>query len=560
MSTDGTGYGTGYGAGYGSADGTVANVSANDAAFAQTPPRPTITPLKIKPGDQVKVLLAMDSDIRKESGRKRRGAQVIFAIVVVLSLLMLLAAPLIASEVAERNTVAAYAALIIAAGYVIGPIAIGRSGFGLRADHVAHLPVHSGPLRRALLLAMLRSPGSWALTVGIVGSMAWVGEGASKAVAMGLGLLLVALILPLGRVTELLLISAMSSPVGRVVGAVGTVLLLTAAYVGMLMLPEVMISFAGDSAVQGIARALPGGWPVAGAEALGDGRWWLTALVTLGLMLLAGAAFTEWRRRLDRMLEGYITPSSSQKKRTERGTRSVAGSRLTAVIGTEFALLVRDPRRMALMLLPVAFIAVGVFMSLNQLDIYGMRIGAPLVLLLATTPFGNLYGLDGHSSWRVVSRPTDAMVMIKGRTIVAGICILATGVISTIIGHLFVPDADLIPVAAAVLIGGSVALAGMCLVQSMLAPYKVEEGSVGSALTARGSMSGKAFAATLLTLAVGVVGAAPGALVAFLLSGAAAWLGVLISIALATVAWMVLPKIAYRQLLTKGPEVFAVVG
>lgn len=509
--------------------------------------------------EQVRVLLAMDRHIRKESGRKRLGMQVLFAIGATFMLLTLASYPALAEPGRPRNTAVAISLGLIVIGYIVLPVALGRGGYGLQPEHVRRFPVTSTALRRALLLALLRSPPAAGVAAGLIVTSLWIVQGRPLAIAAAILLTFLALIA--GRVAHLVLADAMRTQTGRIIGAIGTVLIVSAGYITFIFLGEVIFTLADNVAIATGARRAPSGWGVLAAESAVSGQWWLAVVLLVGLAILVAGLGWCWRWQLGRFIEGRVEPPASSARRSS-GTRSSGPkSRLGTALEIELQLCRRDPRRVGLLMLPVVFLVIGVMAAVFSFDVYGLPYGAPLVIIITGSVFANSYGLDGASMWRFITHQRGAPLVIDARLIVIGSGTALMGVIGTSVGRLIRPvDPSTIPIAIAVIIAGTAGVATMSMIQSSLSPYRVEQGSVVSALTARGSMSGMAFAVTLLNFLVTVVVTLPGVIVAIWAPGGLAWLGALLAVGMAAITVSVGRRVALRLLAQRGPKILAAVA
>lgn len=504
-------------------------------------------------------LLRLDREIRRTSGAGRRGAQVITALVAVLLLGMLSVYPALVPAGPARGTVAGLTALLVVGGYVLAPVITGRGGFGLRVDHVRLLPVDDALLARALALATLRTPGAAGVLAGLVAAALWVGGGPLARVAAVLVALLVTVVALVGaRVTELLLATSMRSPVGRVVAAVVAVVLAGSGYLALALLGQALEAIASDGVLRAALRVLPTGWPVVAGEAAAVGRWWVVVLLVAALLVLVPVLARWWRRLLRGLLEGGLQMQQSRRRATRSSTGAAARGPLVSAVLTEVALLGRDPRRIGLVVLPLMFVLLGLGIMVGGLDVYGMAVGAPLVLLVASSPFTNGFGLDGPSFWRVVVMPGSGERTIDARMIVAGCTAALVATIGTVAGRVVgSAGPETLPVAVAVVLAGGAGVAATACVQSATAPFKVEASSVMSAMTARGSMTGTAIGWSLLTIAAIAATMAPGALVALLLPGPLAWAGVPVAAAAGAAAIVIGRRRSRSLLSSRGPEIYA---
>lgn len=505
-----------------------------------------------------RTLLQLDSEIRRSS--KGLGARIVLAVVAALALVSMYVTTFFASE-SGRGTIAALCALLVIAGPIFSPLLSGVGNRGLAPQHVRHLPVPAEELRRALAVVSLRGGAFVFLLAGLLlGVFAVPGaSGLARAVAAVVAVVTAVVALVLARVAALRVDAALNTSRGRIVAAIVGTVLGGAVYALFVLLQNVSLTFADNDILGAAARIAPSGWAVVSAEAVDDGRWWLPLLILVALV--AGGAFLvrRWTAAVSDALDG--SPARRDAAEERRGGELRVRGPLRTLVSAEALQLVLDPRRIGLLLLPSIFLVVGVVLMFSSNDIYGMRYGAPVIVVMAASAFSNSYGLDGPAFWRVAVVPGAAQRIVDARMIVGGAVAALYGVVGTVLGHAFGGGSwSDVPVAVAVIVAGAASVAAVGALQSALSPYAVTGRTAGSAMNARGSMSGRAVGWSVALLAGAAVACAPGALLAALLDGPLAMLGPVVGALVgAAVVAFARPK-AVALVAERGPEIYVAVS
>lgn len=504
--------------------------------------------------DPDRTLLALDTEIRR--GGKGVGARAVVIILASFALLTMYAITYLAADSA-RTTVAALCALLVVTAPTLAPLVTGVGERGLAPHHVRHLPVPAGELRRGLVLVSLRSGAFAFLFVGLfLGVFALPGASVlAHVVAVLVAAITAVVALILSRVAALRLAAALGSATGRIVTAVVGAVVGGAAYSLFVLLGNVSLAFADNDVLSAAVRIAPSGWIVTAGEAVDDGRWWLPVVILMVLVAAGMFLMGRWTAAVSDALDG------SPSRRDPRAERSTAPTRmrgpLLTVVSAEATQLMLDARRVGLLMMPTIFLVVGVVLMVTSNDVYGMKYGALIVMLIAANVFSNSYGLDGPAFWRTAVVPGAAQRIVDARMILGAAVATVFGVVGTVLGHTVGGGswAD-VPVAAAVIVSGAASVAAIGVMQSALSPFSVAGQTAGSAMNARGSMSGPAVGWSLGLLAAAALACLPGALTAVLLDGPLAWLGIVVSavIGAATVAFA--RRKAVALVAERGPEIF----
>lgn len=446
------------------------------------------------------------------------------------------------------------------------PFVAGTIGSSLRPTQFALLPV---PPRTFAVAFLVTSFATGPVVITLMGLGApilyalrqtWV----AGVVAVPAVVLQTALIVGLARLTGLLLTALASTRRGRDIAMLAAVILgatLWLVYMAMQLIVPAVLD--GDPPwLNTLLRALPFGWAAHATELAVTGAWagalGMLVALSVSVALIAAASVPVVTRQMQ--WPGTESGSGDTKRRGRAGARRSPSSALAAAVSKEFALLWRDPRRKAaLIVVPMFLVLLFVGPAVMEgFDIY-LTIALPVMTIALLSGFLNLYGFDGPSTWQVLVIPHGARYDIRGKQ-VAWMAFAAPILLLVLVGRYVLYDrgTDALPydVAAflAVLGVGAAALA----LSSVLAPYPVPSAKQGNPFSTRGSFNTASLASLLVTIAaIAVVFfglalvTAPG--------GWIAWLAVPAGALLGYGAWRVGERFAAQALQRRGPDLLEVV-
>ncbi|GGF24962.1 hypothetical protein [Williamsia phyllosphaerae] len=509
----------------------------------------------------VAALVDLDRAIRRASPAPR-GLRIVGGVLAVFVLIGIAALVMTADAGSARRTTAAVVCFVVVGALCLAPLIASRPT-GVSPVDVRHLPVSATALRAASIRSVLRGPGLvFEVVALLVVPLAWFTDPSASTAA---SVVATAAVIPLAgvgvigpRVLGLTYAQAMRSQTGRIVSTVLGVAAIAGIYVVYLLLTQGVIDPA-DRGLQIAARVLPTGWPVVAGEAVDSGRWWLAAIVVLGLVAVALGIHRLWSGRIDTAMYSDAV-SSASRSRTRGPRRPVTASPTVLVLRTEARMLVTDPQRLGLAIMPLAFIVIGVVLMLTSADVYGMQYGAPLVVFMCGSMLANTYGLDRWGFALLVTSPAAAPLVIRSRMILAASIAVPVGVVGTVVARL-VRDTDpsTWPVAAAVIVAGTITASGMAALLPALSPYRVPPGSSISSMSSRGSMTTASVGYSLAAVAAMAVMCVPGIVIGLLVEGPAAYLAVVVQLAVGLPALVVAHRVAVRLVAQRGPEILTAV-
>ncbi|MCX6468609.1 MAG: hypothetical protein NTW76_04755 [Corynebacteriales bacterium] len=523
--------------------------------------RPASDPVSSPTRDTVAALLDLDRAIRGASPTPV-ALRILVGAFAFLLLVAMVGLTMATDAGAPRRTTAALCALVVIGALAIAPLIASRPA-GVAPTDVRHLPVSADALRTASGRAMLRGPGLWFAIVALLLVPLALATGPDLDVA---AIVVAVVAIPptaaigvIGsRVVGLTYAQAMRSQTGRIVATVTSVVAVAAIYVVYLLLSQGVID-PRNQALQVAARVLPTGWPVVAGESVPSGRWWLAMLVVGGLVLLAGGLYVTWSRRIDQAMYSDAVSAATSTRRGE-SPRRVTASPTVLVLRTEARMLVTDPQRLGLAILPLAFIVIGVVLMLSGTDAYGMQFGAPLVVFMCGSMLANTFGLDRWAFAVLITAPAAAALVIRARMTLAASLALTVGIVGTVVARIVRhTDPATWPVAVSVIVGGAATAASVAALLPALAPYRVPPGSSISSMNSRGSMSGASVRWSLTAVPAMALICAPGIAIGLLLPTPLSYLAVVVEVVVATplLAW------AHRRAVTlvaeRGPEILAAV-
>ncbi|MGU3293548.1 hypothetical protein [Williamsia sp. M5A3_1d] len=511
--------------------------------------------------DTVAALLDLDRAIRRSSPTPN-GLRILVGAFAFLLLVAMVGLTMATDVGASRRTTAALCSLVVIGALAIAPLVATRPA-GVAPQDVRHLPVSAAALRTASGRAMVRGPGLWfAIVALLLVPLAIATEPDLDVAAIVVAVVAIPPTAALGvigsRVVGLAFAQAMRSQTGRIVATVTSVLAVAAIYVVYLLLSQGIID-PRNHPLQVAARVVPTGWPVVAGESIAAGRWWLAVLVIVGLVLAAAGLYASWSRRIDQAMYSDAVSAASASRRDER-SRRVTASPTLLVLRTEARMLVTDPQRLGLAILPLAFIVIGIVLMLSGSDIYGMQFGAPLVVFMCGSMLANTYGLDRWAFAVLITAPAAAALVIRARMTLAATLALAVGVVGTVVARTVRhTDPATWPVAVSVIVGGAAIAAAVAALLPALAPYRVPPGSSVSSMNSRGSMSGNSVRWSLAAIPAMALTCSPGIAIGLLLDSPLSYLSVVVELVIA----IPLLTFAHRRAVTlvaeRGPEILAAV-
>ncbi|MGX9295118.1 ABC transporter permease [Tsukamurella paurometabola] len=433
------------------------------------------------------------------------------------------------------------------------PALSGFSDNTLQPRQFTLLPLRSAPLARALLLASLIGVPVPLTALALLSVVAYSAALApvTLVLAVPAAVLTLVLVVALSRVISLALSQAARTRRAREAALLLFVAGFCALYAGQFLLNGIIT--ASDGKGWSVATAVPFAWGIAAVARAAHGEWAIAIAAVLGLAALDAALLGTWQRLIDRTFAGRVpAPTESRTGRERRGYRR-GGWRASprgAVVARELSLWGGDIRRRYQLLSPIAFAVMSGVLPLFLDDFpFNARWGAWMVLLMAVLGALNLYGLDGKSFWHVALVPEAAPADVRGRQLAWAIVVTPIAVVPVIVVRAFggAPfDRVAVPVAVtACMIGVG---AGLVALASATAPYPVPEARKMMSFSTRTSSSGAAIGWGFGSMGVLALTTLPCALLAVLLPGPLAWLGVLVGVGLGATFWWLMGRRAIGRL------------
>ncbi|GAB2825662.1 transporter [Actinocorallia aurea] len=414
-----------------------------------------------------------------------------------------------------------------AAGWMLGPMAMGGGDETLRPEHFALL----GLRRRALAAGLLAAAFTgFAPLIGLVAllGLAVAADGPlGVLVAVPALLLQLASFLLLSKVATGLLGLALRTRSGALVAGLANGALLA----GLSQI-WVFLAYFGERGIPGIVWRLPSGWGLRAVRG--------EVLPLLGLALLDVLLLTAWA--------GLLSVGTGRPRKMGRPRRPLKATTPTgAVIAKELRTWTRDLARTYHLVFALSFgVCFGACPLLIGWD--GMLpYAGPLFVVMAASLTSNLYGTDGTALWLTVMTPGSGDV--RGRqmawlAVVGPVAALVTGV------SVWIADGPW-PLALAVLpalVGGATGLVPLLSVYGLVPgtdPHK-RGGNPLRLGEDNGGLTGLAY----LMLALVALTGLPAGLVAL----SYGWAGVPVGVATGVLCAVVLGVLAARRLAAQGPE------
>ncbi len=510
------------------------------------------------PTTTVRTLAELDRDITR-AATGSTATRVVAYVIVVLIFLGIVGVVLAADSGPTRITTAALMSAVVLGFTALSPLIAGRAT-GLQPEHVRSLPVSADHYRAAITRRALRQ--FWGYVVGSLLTTLAVATSGGSTTAITLaavGGVLTAAILDLApRVVGLRFARLMRSQLGKVIAVVAGVGSLAAVYVVYLLTAQGLVD-TGNTVLRVVVRALPSGWQTVAAEGADDGRWWLSALALAGLVAVVVLLRVDWSRQIDRAMYDNAVSRPGRGTEARRPVRADT-SAVVLVMRTEARMLVADPQRLGLLIMPVALIAIGLALLFTGNDTYGLRWGSPFIVFLMSSTTTNGYGLDRWGFATMITSRHAAPLVIRARMALFAAAAVPVGLASTAIARTVrETDPATWPVAIAVLVGGVAAGSAATAVFPALAPYRVPPGSGMGSINSRGSMSGRSLGLLFVYLAGFALLCAPGIVVGLVAPGALAWSAVLVELIVGGPVVVVAYRWGIRLVSERGPEILATV-
>lgn len=463
-------------------------------------------------------------------------------------------------------------------GWIVLPLLLGGGRGRVRPAHLRLEPIGGVPAAIGLLAAS---------AIGIGPAVSLVALAALPVHAARYGT--VAVLVTAGGAVLLWLLGLVGSAIAlEVVGHAGgpAGALLTGVFTGTAMgvagslwavFPWVsVVLVAAPEEVVRVMAYVPSAWPVSAASGpTGQGARLMATLV--GIVALCAAAYIMLVRRVitagvpfrprgttvlppvrrgdePAARRGTTAASPAGDGHAERGWLGWVPAATRAVVGRELRAWVRHPLRLQYLAFAVVYGALLAGLPLlSDVDLL-LPWAGPLAVLGATAMSAGLVGLDGTALWLPLSTPGGERAEVRGRALAWLVLVTPIGVLLALAGVLLAPDVD--PLAAlstlpALLGAGAsvpvwVSLLRVRPVADPRHPTSADNPTdIVSVLVATGS--GLVAAAPVLALVIwGPSGVAPLLPLVGLLSGAAAWRGVI---------WL-----ADERLTRRGTDVLAAAG
>ncbi|GAB3436039.1 hypothetical protein [Actinophytocola sediminis] len=454
--------------------------------------------------------------------------------------------------------------LVWTVGWLLGPLFTGGGDETLRPEHFALLPIAPRRLAGGLLGAAFLGVPAIVTFLACCGLLVHASGSEGLAVAVLAVPLQLVFVVLLSRVTMAALGGVLQSRRGRDLGVLLAGLLGFSAFLvqGVLRgLGPVLLG--GDSPVlSAVLRWSPSGWGTVAVYAAGRSDWPLAMGALAGLTLLCAGLLGAWalllRRRISR--PAVNAGPSARPGRVPLASRLPA-TPVGAVVGKELRTWLRDARRrLALLSTVVLAVIVVVFPAFQDgasaaVPFVGLAV-VPMACLLA----GNLYGMDGSALWHTLVTPGAEAADVRGRQ-VAWLLLIGPVVVVLAIVLPWLVDPGTYPwvlgLTPAVLGGG----AGLVMLLAVFTAYPMpdQRSNPFAAGNSPGMLRLLLQLAILLLLAVAALPVVGVVLVGWEAPGLR-WLGVPVGIGIGVLCGWWWGRVATNRLVTRGPELLAVVG
>ncbi|AEF42101.1 hypothetical protein [Hoyosella subflava] len=446
--------------------------------------------------------------------------------------------------------------------WIFTPFVAGTVGGALRPTQFALLPLPPRQFAVAFLLTSFATAPVAFTLLGLGGPVLYALRTAPEAVFVAVPAVVLQTIFVVGlaRLVGIWLTALASTRKGRDLAMLAAVVLgagLWLVYMAMQLIVPAVIN-ADAPWLNTLLRAVPFGW-AAHATDLAIAGSWISALgMLLALASLIAVISWAWTPVVTRQMLWPGGESGAAEK--SRRTSSRAQGPLSASVGKEFALLWRDPRRKAALLVVPMFLAL-VFVGPSIMEGFDAYLAGALVIMTIAllSGFLNLYGFDGPAVWQVLVTPDGARHDLRGKQF-AWVTLAAPILMLVLVGRYVLYDRGLDALAYDLssyfaALGVGAAAVGL---SSVLAPYPVPSAKQGNPFSTRGSFNSASLASLFLTIA-----ALAAVFTVFALltasGGWIAWLAVPVGAGVGYGAWILGGRISSRALESRGPEILAVV-
>jgi len=507
------------------------------------------------------VLIEMRAAIlrRSTSGKRIIGSVLLALFVMLLAVSTLLTGLVHYHYAGAGANVIATLSLGWLLGWVSGPLLTGDDST-LRMDYFKLLPIPAPRLARGILGASFANPS---LFFSLIAFAALIGYGAQSGAAAALtGVAAVLLDLVLAVIASTVAIAvlgpAISSRRGRDFGTIVLALVITLLSLASGLVPFVAkrLTDGRSPALAGVVRILPSGWGAVAVDAAGRSDWRLAALALGGLAALIVVMCLAWPPLLARRL---TMPPRGRSRARHAGSASgrplLPLTPLGAAVGKELRLYSRSVLRSVMTM--IAFL-VGVLVAVIPAfggKTVGLPFGGLLFTTIAAACFTNFYGDDGSAMWLTLIVPGGERPDIRGRQwawflVVGPAGLLLTVVLTAVSGQTWAWPWVLAGEPALVI--GSTGLLALISVASVQGP--APDG---------GPTPQRVLKTHLALIAVPALTLFPA--LALLIAGSTAhqpalrWLAVPAGIGWAVLLCLRSSRAAEDRLITRGPEIFALV-
>lgn len=436
-------------------------------------------------------------------------------------------------------------------GWLFAPVLSGGGDETLRPEHFALLPLSPRRLAGGLLGSAFVGVPAVVTAVAFCGLFVHA-TGAHVVVALVAVPLQLVFVVLLSRVTIAGLGAVLRSRRGRDLG----ILLAAAVSMSGFAVQALVRAFgpalaAGESpGLTAVLRWSPSGWGTVAVTAA-----WPVALACLvGLLLADLGLLLVWGALLVRRTTTVAATSEAVRRRG-----FAARTPLHAVLGKELRTWGRDVRRRVALL---STLVVGAIVSVGSM-VSGTGGPSPFggiaVVTFGALMAGNLYGMDGSSTWHTVVVPGAAHIDVRGRQL-AWLIIVGPVALSLAVALPALSDPDTYPWVLALvpaLLGGG---AGLVVLLSVFAAYPMPDQRAGPFATGGSTGILRALLQLGITLLLGLVALPVAGTVLLGESIGVPWLGVPVGIAVGVVFWWWWGGVAGRRLDKRGPELLAQVA
>lgn len=445
---------------------------------------------------------------RAEFAHARRWVAAILGLLSVLPLFLLamIGVGTLASSAPEYLPhVLSLGAAMLILGWLVAPLVAGGLDDPLAADRFSRTPLRARELQPALLVASIISIPAVLTTLAWVAAlilvMLAIGTGrypAASSGALGMALVAAPICFGLGLFLCLAAPRAILTAVGvggisrrgrELLSAFGMIAAIAVLYSGLsFLLGSLETADAVDLTNLLIYAVAIASWTPLGAPAaipfdLASGAY-LIGFARLAIVLVTCVAiWLWWRKNLD---EALITPSSLGSGTRLRGSRRadlpvvdegvmkiLPATPLGAVIGRSVRYWLRDSRYFISLLLSPIILAFVLYINRENA---AMVLGpfALFTMVVSMQQLINDLGFDGPAGWHAIIHGLDPKTSLRGRGIAALLVTVPTILLATLLAATLAGSLEVMPLAAAMIVGAACTVVGVAAMLCVLLPYPVQ--------------------------------------------------------------------------------------